>query len=158
MGTLDWALSDRSRYPRDLDRAGDRRHRRGPARNIHAATTRRVGRLAECRSARRLEIRDTGTLHLMVTTTRHGMCTLPNFTRSHPAEAPILLIMASSTGGRLIAAIVAGVLSLLPAVPVAAQTDQKVTICQATGSATNPWVFTTIDARDLPEHLARGDY
>jgi hypothetical protein len=43
-------------------------------------------------------------------------------------------------------------------VPVAAQSGQNVTICEATGSVTNPWVFTTIDARDLDEHLARGDF
>jgi hypothetical protein len=49
-------------------------------------------------------------------------------------------------------------LTLTAAVPVAAQSDQKITICQATGSPSNPWVFTTIDARDLPEHLARGDF
>jgi LPXTG-motif cell wall-anchored protein len=42
--------------------------------------------------------------------------------------------------------------------PVVAQAGQNVTICEATGSATNPWVFTTIDARDLDEHLARGDF
>src|SRR5919108_2165822 len=46
---------------------------------------------------------------------------------------------------------------LATAMPVAAQGDQKTTICEATGSPTNPWVFTTIDARDLDEHLARGD-
>ena len=44
------------------------------------------------------------------------------------------------------------------ALPVGAQTEQQVTICQATGSVGRPYVFTTIDASDLPEHLARGDY
>jgi hypothetical protein len=56
------------------------------------------------------------------------------------------------------ASILASVLCVLAtAIPVAAQGDQKTTICEATGSPTNPWVFTTIDARDLDEHLARGD-
>jgi hypothetical protein len=49
------------------------------------------------------------------------------------------------------------VLALFPA-PAVAQSNQQVTICQATGSQSNPWVFTTIDARDLAEHLARGDF
>jgi hypothetical protein len=72
--------------------------------------------------------------------------------------------MASSKVARLAGAMaVAAVLvTLAVVVPVAVQraapSDQKVTICQATGSTANPWVFTTIEARDLPDHLARGDY
>jgi hypothetical protein len=42
--------------------------------------------------------------------------------------------------------------------PAVAQSNQQITICQATGSQSNPWVFTTINARDLAEHLARGDF
>jgi hypothetical protein len=49
------------------------------------------------------------------------------------------------------------ILAAFPASAVA-QSNQQITICQATGSQSNPWVFTTIDARDLSEHLARGDF
>jgi len=67
--------------------------------------------------------------------------------------------MARSNAARLATATaVFGILSLNTALPVAAQTSPTITICQATGSPANPWVFTTIDARDLPEHQARGDY
>jgi hypothetical protein len=68
--------------------------------------------------------------------------------------------MASSNVAQLASAIAAAVwlLTLAGARPVAAQSDQKIPICQATGSPTNPWVFTAVDAQDLPEHLAKGDY
>jgi hypothetical protein len=68
--------------------------------------------------------------------------------------------MASSSIARLASGAATGiVLALLAAAgPVVAQSDHKVTICQATGSPANPYVFTTIDPGDLPEHLARGDY
>ena len=66
--------------------------------------------------------------------------------------------MAGCIAPRFVSALVIFLATLGPALPVAAQTEQRVTICQATGSTANPWVFTTIDARDLPEHLARGDY
>jgi hypothetical protein len=68
--------------------------------------------------------------------------------------------MASSKTAGLASAmtVAALVVTLTTALPVAAQSEQTITICQATGSTTNPWVFTTIDARDLPEHLARGDF
>jgi len=49
------------------------------------------------------------------------------------------------------------ILAAFPA-PVVAQSNQQITICQATGSQANPWVFTTINARDLAEHVARGDF
>jgi hypothetical protein len=59
-------------------------------------------------------------------------------------------------------ALIAGALLLpwtsMAAVPAEAQTQATVTICEQTGSPSNPWVFTTIDARDLSEHLARGDF
>ena len=66
--------------------------------------------------------------------------------------------MAGCIAPRFVSALVIVLATLGPALPVAAQTEQRVTICQATGSTANPWVFTTIDARDLPEHLGRGDY
>ena len=66
--------------------------------------------------------------------------------------------MASSNVARLASAVVLFLAALAVAVPVAAQSNQNVTICEATGSPTTPYVFTTIDARDLAEHLARGDY
>jgi hypothetical protein len=66
--------------------------------------------------------------------------------------------MASCLSPRLVSALAIFLATLGPALPVAAQSEQKITICQATGSTANPWVFTTIDARDLAEHVARGDY
>jgi hypothetical protein len=66
--------------------------------------------------------------------------------------------MARSTVARLASAMVVFLAALAAAVPVAAQSEPRITICQATGSPATPWVFTTIDARDLPEHLARGDF
>jgi hypothetical protein len=66
--------------------------------------------------------------------------------------------MASSNVARLASVVVLLLSALALAVPVAAQSNQNITICEATGSSTTPYVFTTIDARDLPEHLARGDF
>ena len=86
----------------------------------------------------------------------HGLCTYGPLTRSRPRRRER---MASSNGAGLASAATAALFILASAaVPVAAQTNQQVTICQATGSQANPWVFTTIDARDLAEHLARGDF
>ncbi len=36
--------------------------------------------------------------------------------------------------------------------------EELVSICHSTGSAANPWVFMTIDARTWPEHQAQGDF
>ena len=67
--------------------------------------------------------------------------------------------MASSDSSGLASAAIAALLILAASpAPIVAQSNQQITICQATGSQANPWVFTTIDARDLPEHLARGDF
>ncbi len=68
--------------------------------------------------------------------------------------------MASSVSVRLASACMALLLAVFAAsLPALAQTqDQRVTICQRTGSVSTPWVFTTIDAGDLPEHQARGDF
>jgi hypothetical protein len=66
--------------------------------------------------------------------------------------------MAGCIAPRVVSGLAICMATLGPALPVAAQTEQRITICQVTGSTANPWVFTTIDARDLPEHLARGDY
>jgi hypothetical protein len=67
--------------------------------------------------------------------------------------------MASSDPSGLASAAIAAFLILAAApAPVIAQSNQQIPICEATGSQANPWVFTTIDARYLAEHLARGDF
>src|SRR5438105_14739123 len=66
--------------------------------------------------------------------------------------------MASPRLARLAGALTLPWTIMAGALPTEAQSQGTVTICQGTGSPSNPWVFTTIDARDLPEHLARGDF
>jgi hypothetical protein len=49
------------------------------------------------------------------------------------------------------------VLVVVLSAPSVAAAQEQVTICHRTGSATNPWVFMTIDARLWPEYQAQGD-
>ena len=61
---------------------------------------------------------------------------------------------------RLLATLVlAGIVS--PAIGSVANAQgqgQQISICHRTGSATNPWVFVTVDVSTWPEHQAQGDF